>query len=303
MTDSKKNCTNCVNSNSRNTPPISKETNKDLIVESGRLKIKDKIFTEDFIAQEKNWYFHNKYLIRVSGKKKKLEKINFSHSHFENCYFRSMVFDSCDFTGCKFINCNFKGSSFPDSNFEYATFEKTFIESSILDENCPKYNNLASDFAQTLRMNYQEIGDKKSVKKAVRLELSATEKYLKEAWYSNYDYHRKKYQGRKRLEMFLEWLGFKMNDFMWGNGESLRKLTRLGLICLLVISIIDTMYRKNPDSVSDYFFSSISSAPAIFMGIDKPQIYSNTYLTFISAIRYVGFALLTSLLIKKFSRR
>lgn len=268
------------------------------MIESGREKIEDKIFNTDLTAEN----LHNKYFIRVGSKYKTFDKVNFSHSYFENCYFRNIKFDTCDFNGCKFINCNFQGSSFPGSKFDYATFDKTFIDSEILDNNCSSYNNLTLKFARTLRMNYQGIGDAESVNKAIKIELKATERHLYEAWKSKAVYYRNKYKGWDRFRMFLEWLIFRTQDWVWGNGESPLKLFRTGLIFWVLISIIDTFFFKNPNSVSDYF-SSFCSSPSIFMGIDKPQNYPDLYLTFIAIVRFIGFALFTSMLIKRFNRR
>lgn len=266
--------------------------------ESGREKFEDKIFDVDLKGDN----FHNKHFVRSGAKGQTFKSVNFSHTYFENCYFRNIIFDSCDFNGCKFSNCNFQGSSFPGSKFDYSIFEKTFIDSEIFDNNCPSFNNLKLKFARTLRMNYQGLGDSESVNKAIKIELDATREHLYEAWCSNTTYYRTKYQGIERFKMFFRWLYFKLQDFVWGNGESPVKLLRTGFVFWLIVAVIDTFCFKNPNNVSDYI-NSFSDAPSIFMGIDKPNGYSNNYLTIITSLRFVGFALFTSILIKRFNRR
>lgn len=265
---------------------------------SGREKIEDKIFDEDLTSEN----LHNKHLVRVGSKKQTFSQVNFSHTYFENCYFREIIFNSCDFSGCKFINCNFHGSTFPGSKFDYAIFEKTFIENEILDNNCPSFNNLTLKFARTLRVNYQSIGDSKSVNKAIKIELNASKEHLYQSWKSKATYYRDKYKGRTRIYMFFEWLNFKLQDFIWGNGESALKLVRTGILFWILFSLIDTICLKDPDRISNYF-SSFCSLPSIFMGINKPVNYSEYYLTFITIMRFVGFALFTSIIIKRFNRR
>ena len=266
--------------------------------DSGRERIEDKIFDEDLISVN----FHNKHFIRVGGKDQTFSKVNFSHTYFENCYFRNIIFNTCDFNGCKFVNCNFHGSTFPGSKFEYATFEKTFIDSEILDINCPSFNNLTLKFARTLRVNYQGIGDSESVNKAIKIELDASKEHLYQSWKSKATYYRDKYKNWDRFFMFLKWSNFKIQDFIWGNGESPLKLIRTGIVFWIVFSLIDTIYFKNPNILSDYF-NSFCSLPSVFMGINKPIKYSDYYLTFITIVRFVGFALFTSIIIKRFNRR
>ena len=268
------------------------------MIKSGREKIEDQIF--DTSLESSN--YHNKHFVRVGSKEQNFKKVDFSHSYFEHCYFRNIVFDSCNFNGCKFINCNFQGSSFSGSKFDYATFEKTFIDSEILDNNCPSWNNVTLKFARTLRINYQGIGESDSVNKAIKLELKATKEYLYDSWRSKSTYYRNKYKGITRLKMFLEWINFKIQDFIWGNGESALKLFRTGVFFWVIISIIDTIYFKNPNIVYDYLVSFFD-APSIFMGIDKPNQYPQLYITFITVIRFIGFALFTSIIIKRFNRR
>lgn len=268
------------------------------MIESGREKIEDIIFDNDL----ENSNYHNKYIIRTGGKDRVFKKVNFSHTYFENCYFRNIQFNSCNFNGCKFNNCNFQGSTFIGSNFDYAIFEKTYIDSEILDNNCPSHNNLKLKFARTLRINYQSIGDAESVNKAIKIELEASKEHLHEAWNSKSTYYRTKYKGWNRIGMFFKWLYFKIQDFVWGNGESPFKLFRTGFYLWLIASLIDTIYFKDPNSLIDYF-NSFKSIPSYFMGIEKPEVYPDWYLVLITIFRFIGFALFTSIIIKRFNRR
>lgn len=265
---------------------------------SGRERFEDKIIDIDLDSND----YHNKHFIRVGSKKRTFKNVNFSHTYFENCYFRDITFDSCDFNGCKFINCNFQGSKFPGSKFDYATFEKTFIDSEILDYNCPSWNNVTLKFARSLRINYQGIGESESVNKAINIELKAIKEHLHESWKSKSTYYRTKYKGWNRIKMFFKWLWFKFQDFIWGNGENPIKLIRTGLILWIGFSLIDTFYFRDSNKVSEYFNSFIQT-PSVFMGVKKPTEYSNFYITLITIIRFIGFALFTSIIIKRFNRR
>ncbi len=265
---------------------------------SGREKLEDKIIDSDLTSSK----FINKHFVRVGSKGRIFKNVDFQHTYFEHCYFRSISFDTCVFTGCKFINCNFQGSTFLGCTFDYATFEKTYIDSEILETNCPSFNNLTLKFARTLRVNFQGIGESDSVNKAIRIELDATREHLYESWNSKTAYYRKKYQGFDRVKMFSKWLNFKFHDIVWGNGERPRKLLGTGAVIWILLSILDTILFKDPNLLSN-FFSSFCQIPSVVMGINKPVEYPPFYLTAITIIRYIGFALFTSILIKRFNRR
>ncbi len=267
---------------------------------SNRVKVEDQIFNEDI----KNKNFCAQLFIRVGAKKKRFEEVDFSHTYFENCYFKDCVFDSCNFNGCKITNSNFSGSSFTGSKFDYASFDKTQIENEILFNNCPTYDNLKLKFARSLRTNFQSIGDAVSANKAIKIELKATESHLKKNWNSKESYYRKKYAGLRRFEEFFKWISFKIQEFIWGNGESLLKLFRTGFYIWIFLTIIDVFSFKNKSLIENYW-KSFWEMPALFFGVGNNNFayYDKLYLSIIVAIRLIGLSLFMSILIKRFNKR
>lgn len=278
-------------------PPIIAQPNSK-IINSGRERIEDKIFNEEIT----NNNYHNKLFVRIGAKKKKFNNVDFSHTYFEHCYFKNCAFNSCNFNGCKFINCNFSGSSFPGSIFDYAIFEKTFIDDDILDNNCPSHDNVTKKFARSLRINFQSLGDSESVNKAIEVELRATKNHLFDSWNSNKRYYREKYGGLLRIKMFFHWLYFKTQEFIWGNGESLYKLIRTGILFLLLMTFIDVYSFHNWECFPDYY-NSLINMPSLMFGVKNDSSYSELYLSLITLCRLIGFGLFMSILIKKFNRR
>lgn len=255
----------------------------------------DYIFDSDCINED----YSNKLFIRLVAKGKRFQNVDFKYSIFDSSYLRNCVFDSCNFTGCRFISVNFYGSSFTGCQFEYATFERTIIDSDILDVGCPGWENLKIKFARTLRMNFQQIGDTKAVNKAIRIELDATEVHLHKAWASNESYYRKKYKKWKRAQMFVEWVIFKILDYIWGNGESAYKLVRTAILFLLMMSIIDISYFTQSSDFLDVFIKM----PSIFLGVISPANYPALYLSLIEFVRLVIMGFFMSIIIKRFNRR
>ncbi|MDO8318980.1 pentapeptide repeat-containing protein [Rhodoferax sp.] len=246
--------------------------------------------------------FAYKVFVRLNAKKIRFEKVAFKHCIFDGCYLNNCVFDSCDFTGCRFVGSNFHQSSFSGCEFEYATFERCQIDDDILENEAPRPENLRMRFARSLRMNYQQIGDAKAVNRAISLELEATSTYLYKSWRSRETYYKKKYPGIKAFSQFIKWLEFWILDFIWGNGESVLKLMRTLAFTVIAIAIYDTCAFGNMLNIADYW-ESLKRAPGAFLGVAAPQTYPLEILSFITATRYVGIALLTALLVKRFGRR
>ncbi len=262
------------------------------------------VVTDFYIATHVNSEkFPYRVFIRLNAKEVKFTKVSFQHCIFEGCYFNRCVFDSCDFTGCRFVGSNLHLSSFTGCKFAYATFERTHLEDDILLSEAPREENLRMRFARSLRMNYQQIGDAKAVNKAISVELEATSVYLYKSWRSQESYYKEKYPGFiKSGGQFVKWAEFWILDLLWGNGESIVKLMRTIAFSLIAICIYDAATNGNMLNIADYW-SSFKIAPAVFLGATSPKNFSVFALSIIVGARLVSLALLTALLVKRFSRR
>lgn len=241
--------------------------------------------------------------IRLNAKEITFKNVSFMHCIFDGCYFNRCVFDTCDFTGCRFLGSNLHQSAFTGCTFDFATFERSQIDDDILVSEAPKAENLRMRFARSLRMNYQQIGDAKAVNKAISLELEATSIYLFKSWHSGETYYREKYTGLvSGLTQFAKWLEFWVLHFIWGNGESILKLLRSIFLCVIVIAIYNSNLYGDPLNIG-FYWTSLKIAPAVFLGVLSPSTFTVTALSIIAGTRFVSIALLTALLVKRFSRR
>lgn len=257
---------------------------------------------EDVINEQDKFKF--KVFVRLNAKKKIVfRNVSFQHCIFDNCYIINCVFDSCDFTGSKFVGSNFRQTAFKGCDFRFVTFERSQLDDDILISEAPREENLKMQFARSLRMNYQQIGDAKAVNKAISVELEATSIYLYKSWRSGETYYKEKYPGVFQGTLqFLKWLEFSILNFIWGNGESILKFLRSILISLIAIAIYDT----NSNGISlnvGFYWSSFLNAPAIFLGLLAPPNFTLGIIAIITGTKLVAVALLTTLLVKRFSRR
>lgn len=247
--------------------------------------------------------FQNKVFVRLGALKGTVfRNVSFTHSVFDGCYLANCTFDSCDFTGCRFLGSNFHQSAFSGCKFWYTTFERTQIDDDILIGEAPAEENLRMRFARTLRMNFSQLGDAKAVNRAISLELEATEQYLRNSWSTKRNsYYRKKYSGWKQLWQLFRWLEFKLLDLVWGNGESIVKLIRSIAVVTIAIALYGVIAAGNARDVAAYW-ESIKQAPSVFLGV-VAKSYPPLAQSLIAGSRYIGLALLTALLVKRFGRR
>ncbi len=269
---------------------------KPVFPDSKRVKSEDKLVDADL----ENVDLKNHLFVRLVAKQRRFTSADFRYCIFDTCYLRKCVFDSCDFTGCRFVGSILYGSTFTGCRFDYALFERTVVDNDLLETGCPGTENLKMRFARSLRMNYQQLGDSKSANKAVKVELEATEVYLNKAWSSNESYYRHKYAGWKRIEIFGEWVGFKILDWVWGNGESAWKLLRAVGVALLIMWGFGLLFG---DHERFGFFGTLIQTPATFLGTVERPNYPQWYLVNVLVARLVAFGLFMSIVIKRFNRR
>ena len=265
---------------------------------SNRTTLVDKAFAHDQVGAK----FQNHQFQRLVARKRKFEDCDFSYSTFDSSYLRNCVFDSCVFVGCSFENSNLRGSHFSGCKFDYVRFSNTYIEPEILDTECPGQENLQKDFARTLRLNFHQIGDAAAANTAIRIELNATKIHLHKAWRSRESYYRKKYAGLKRVGKFFEWAKFISLDFIWGNGEKPLNLLRSIFLFVLGVAFCDVFTLRDPKLLESYV-SAFLQAPEVVLGVVKPADFSGLALVAIAATRYIMFACLVSILIRRWSRR
>lgn len=280
---------------------MSKTVVSNHLEKGNREVIIDYYVPQNIVNEQNNLRF--KVFVRLNAKKITFRNVSFLHCIFDNCYLNDCVFDSCDFTGCKFLGSNFHQTAFTGCNFNFTTFERCQIDDDILISEAPRGENLRMHFARSLRANFQQSGDAKGANKAINVELEATSIYLYKSWKSKETYYKEKYPGfLKSTIQFLKWVEFWILHFIWGNGESILKFARAIVITLFSISVYDTYTNGNPLDLSEYWLNFIK-APSVFLGVSTPDNFSTGALSIITGIKLISIALLTTLLVKRFSRR
>ena len=255
-----------------------------------------------FNADESHTSYANYIFVRLVCKKKTLRQVDFRYCILDSCYLRDCEFIACDFTGCRFLSSNLRGSKFSGCNFAYTTFEKTIISDDILERECPPRENQKANFARSLRVNYQQLGEARSANKAIHVELQATKTHLYNAWHSKETYYRDKYANWARVTSSIRWSSFAVLDVLWGNGESVPKLLRSLIFFFTFMAVYHAFRVEDAGAVSSYIHG-FTVAPEVFLGTRTFPQYPSSYFTIVLATRLLLFAALTSILFKRLNRR
>ncbi|MBI2968385.1 MAG: pentapeptide repeat-containing protein [Bacteroidetes bacterium] len=264
---------------------------------------------KEFISHEKNTNWAKYRFIRVIAKKIEFENVNFSFTHFEDCYFRNCKFIRCKFKGTKFKSSILRGSEFKGCEFDYSDFSSTIIDLDQISKNLPSHENIRRELARNLKKNFIQIGDSDGVNFFVTDELLTTKHFLRKASFSYNDtYYAHKYRGLKKLSMFFRYCKFIFFDFLWGNGESILKLTRSMVIIIILSSIsgyLKDIDFKNTGSFYLYFEYLKLSAVTFFSSYSNHFNfqYSEYHILMLVFSRYIAIGLFISVVTKRLSRR
>jgi uncharacterized protein YjbI with pentapeptide repeats len=190
--------------------------------DSNRTRLEDKEVATDLSGSDLGMHL----LLRVSAKERTFNRVSFRYTIFDNCYLRKCRFQDCDFTGAQFVGSNLRESSFDGSRFDYCRFSSSIVPHTVLQRHLPGFENVARELARSLRVNYGQLGDATGVNLAIAAELRATKAHLQKAAWSAESYYRRKYRGLARLRVIAENASFHLQDWVWGNGESVLKVFR-----------------------------------------------------------------------------
>jgi len=262
--------------------------------EHRKKQIQDIEYIENILGEDLSQHEYFKtYAVNIQFK-----DVNFKQCVFDTSYFRKCKFISCNFTGSIFKNCNFQGAQFDNCNFSYTQWEKTIIEESFLNHCLPSEENLARDLVRSLRVNFSQIGNYSAVNTAIRIEIQYTGIHLYNAAFSRKSYYRAKHKGLDRLSIAYRYIVWKILDILWGNGESLMRVSRTAIIIIGIVALYlwqESNFIRFRDSVSTSFFG--------FWGIYTGTSLSSSMVAIFVISRLVLFGLFMAILVKRLSRR
>lgn len=181
------------------------------------------------------------YLVQnIDAKNIQFEDCDFSFSVFNDCYFRGAKFKNCKFIGSQFNNCNMKTAEFTDCKFDYARFNRTWISHDQVLNNLPDFPNTRRDLMREHRVNSVSVGDSDSVKVYIIEELEGERLHWEMAKQGKTPYYKGHYSGFKK-QLNVYWKSFLLNSdwFLWGHGESPKKLVTSALCFLSFILLWD----------------------------------------------------------------
>ena len=225
-----------------------------------------------------NIVFDNCTFSKLGLRKSKFAHVNMAHSVFISCYFREASFNCCDFTGAVFIDCNFDEAVFIDCVFQYAEFKGCFIPYTTMKNNLPgQRHNLTRDLCRNLGLEALHMGDDENFRQYYFEEKRANEKYyLKKFYHSQTEdngYYQK-YNIWDACSGLFHFLMSKLNKYLWGYGENLKRLMVNMVITVGVYWVIYQNMDINTGSVQRAWYDGLYISLSNFFTMSLIPNYS-----------------------------
>ena len=167
------------------------------------------------------------------------EDCDFRYSIFERAYLRDAKFINCRFDGARFIDSNLRNARFVKSEFKFAVFCGCHLDVREIIAVLPPQPNIRRENLRNLKANAIEIGDYESVRLIVLQELEATKLHFKHAAIGFDVYYKEKYAlSSQRLFAGAQFVGLKIDQWVWGHGERpWQLLVSSGLLLLFLTGV------------------------------------------------------------------
>ncbi len=198
---------------------------------------------------------------------------DFSNTRIKDSYFRKCKFIHCNFTGSKISDSSFRNSTFDNCNIQFMQIKNTLIDLKELVINFPNETGITLELIQSLKKNYEGIGDRKILKEIIKLEIFFTREEhsekLKSIFIKDDYYHDKNDTFDKKFKVIGNYLHFHFNR-LWGHGEFATPLFILLISTFIFSAIVLSLKANTPYN----FFSYLKLSFKYFLGLNKTDYTS-----------------------------
>lgn len=254
---------------------------------------------------------HHSFFENLGFRETKITNCDFSHNIFMNCYFKKSQLWNVDFTGSKFIGCNFDGAKIEHCDFIYSDFSNCFITYDNMVNNLSNEYNLREKLCRNLAIESLNAGYDKEYKKYFYEMKKAGEKDNFETFRLNPNHYYKQKKLQEKILAFIDFTFSKLNKFIWGYGENVR---RLCLILVLIIILYALIFHSNLSIlINNGQIVNVTFVQSIFISVmnfctTSAGFYAGNSLTEVlfmteNILGVIFFGLFVSVLIKNINRR
>lgn len=201
----------------------------------------------------------------VSFLNARLSDCHFSNCVFERCYFRKTKLTECHFPASRFVACEFAKPTIFACGFQHTRFERSVPSFNTMESNLPGEPNLCRDLCANLASEAAVLGKEREAR-SYRLEaIRMHEEALRRGYRWSDAYSRDHFPELQRVTAFVRLSGSKVNGWIWGHGEYLRRLLASLFVLAVVIgpallySARGHLHSDDPISLGDCFALSIGS--------------------------------------------
>ena len=210
--------------------------------------------------------------VNVSFKETLLAECVFDDCVFVGCYFRRARVRDCTFKGCRFYDCEFPRLSLVGCRLFYVRFSGCQIAFDAIRDSLPPEPNVREELCRNLARQSSILGLPDEARRYRKVENTAREAHLRNAFAGESDWYRRHFLGTRRLKAFIQWTWSKVNRLLWGYCESGSRLAANFLTSTLAIfPALYWLADQGQDATADrvattYILQSLSAAtPASFI--------------------------------------
>jgi hypothetical protein len=199
--------------------------------------ITDTLFIDERFEDKKQLTgvrFEHCTFANISFKGATLRDCHFKACVFEGCYFRETTLRDCHFPASRFVDCEFPKPSIFGCGFQYTRFRRTAPEFGLMEPNLPGEPNLCRDLCQNLATEAAALGHEREARRYRLRGIQEHEEFLRRGYRWSDDYSESHFPGLQRVLAFVALCWSRLNGWLWGHGEYIRRL----LLNLLVLAFV-----------------------------------------------------------------
>lgn len=201
----------------------------------------------------------------MSFKDATLRDCHFKACVFEECYFRKATLRDCHFPASRFVECEFPKPNILGCGFQYTRFRRTAPEFNVMEASLPGEPNLCRDLCQNLATEAAALGYEREARRYRLRAIEENEEALRRGYRWSDEYSQSHYPGLQRVLAFVVLGWSRLNGWLWGHGEYIRRLL-LNLVILafvfgpvLLYLFRDHLHEKGSVDLGDCVALSVAS--------------------------------------------
>jgi hypothetical protein len=195
----------------------------------------------------------------------RLRNCHFSNCVFEGCYFRKTQLTECHFPASRFIDCEFSKPTLFACGFQHTRFHRSVPQFNAIEPSLPGEPNLCRELCDNLAAEASFLGDEREARSYRLRSIREYQEELRHGYRWSDHYSRTHYPELERVTAFAKLCGSRLNGWLWGHGEYVRRLVLNLFVLAFVIGPVllylarEHLHARGPIDLGDCYALSMAS--------------------------------------------